>query len=60
MQMEKIYTQMENTIYTNGLSLDLTNVSRETLEKKYVELLEIQRHINTMVQKVEAEIYLPF
>lgn len=58
--MEKIYTQMENTIYTNGLSLDLTNVSRETLEKKYVELLEIQRHINTMVQKVEAEIYLPF
>lgn len=51
---------MENTIYTNGLSLDLTNVSRETLEKKYVELLEIQRHINTMVQKVEAEIYLPF
>lgn len=60
MQMEKIYTQMENTIYTNGLSLDLTNVSRETLEKKYVELLEIQRHINTMVQQVEAEIYLPF
>ena len=36
------------------------NVSRETLEKKYVELLEIQRTINTMVQQVEEQIYLPF
>jgi len=41
-------------------TLNLQNVSRETLEKKYIQLLEIQRHINSMVQQVEAEIYLPF
>ena len=40
--------------------LNLQNVSRETLEKKYVELLEIQRTINAMVQQVEEQIYLPF
>ena len=51
---------MKTTISTNDLTLDLTNVSRETLEKKYIKLLEIQRSINTMVQQVEAEIFLPF
>lgn len=60
MQMRKTYTQMKTTISTNDLTLDLTNVSRETLEKKYIKLLEIQRSINTMVQQVEAEIFLPF
>lgn len=50
----------EKIMSMNTQYLNLENVSRETLEKKYVELLEIQRHINTMVQQVEAEIYLPF
>jgi hypothetical protein len=42
------------------LNLNLDNVSIDTLEKKYIELLEIQKAINTMVDEVESRIYLPF
>jgi hypothetical protein len=42
------------------LNLNLDNVSIDTLEKKYVELLEIQKAINSMVDKVESKLFLPF
>lgn len=45
---------------TNLENLNLENVSRETLEKKYIELLEIQKAINSMVDEVESKIFLPF
>lgn len=45
---------------TNTECLNLENVSRETLEKKYVELLEIQKAINSMIDEVESKLFLPF
>ena len=43
-----------------NLNLNLDNVSIDTLEKKYIELLEIQKAINSMVDEVESKLYLPF
>lgn len=51
---------MTTTISTNDLNLDLTNVSRETLEKKYFELLEIQHQLREYQHQLEEVLFLPF
>lgn len=40
--------------------LNLQNVSRETLEKKYFELIEIQYQLREYQQEIENVLFLPF
>jgi len=47
-------------IYTNMEKLNLQNVSRETLEKKYFELLEIQSELKDYQIEIENVLFLPF
>lgn len=45
---------------TNTEILNLDNVSRETLEKKYFELLEIQYQLKEYQTQIESVLFLPF
>jgi len=47
-------------IYTNMEKLNLQNVSRETLEKKYFELLDIQAELKDYQIEIENVLFLPF
>ena len=47
-------------ICTNMEKLNLQNVSRETLEKKYFELLEIQSELKDYQIEIENVLFLPF
>ncbi len=40
--------------------LNLQNVSRETLEKKYFELVEIQAELREYQHEIENVLFLPF
>ena len=40
--------------------LNLQNVSRETLEKKYFELLDIQSELKVYQIEIEKVLFLPF
>ncbi len=40
--------------------LNLQNVSRETLEKKYFELLDIQSELKDYQVEIENVLFLPF
>lgn len=45
---------------TKNYNLNLENVSRETLEKKYFELLEIQHQLREYQNQLEEVLFLPF
>lgn len=47
-------------IYTNMEKLNLQNVSRETLERKYFELLDIQKELRDYQHEIENVLFLPF
>ena len=51
---------MKNIITTNVQPLNLEKVSRETLEKKYFELLEIQYQLKEYQTQLESVLFLPF
>lgn len=40
--------------------LNLQNVSRETLERKYFELLDIQKELREYQHEIENVLFLPF
>lgn len=58
--MRKTYRQMKAPISTNLQPLNLEKVSRETLEKKYFELLEIQHQLREYQHQLEEVLFLPF
>lgn len=60
MQVGKIPTEIQKFIYTNMEKLNLQNVSRETLEKKYFELLDIQSELKDYQIEIENVLFLPF
>jgi hypothetical protein len=57
---ENPHRNTKKIICTNMEKLNLQNVSRETLERKYFELLDIQKELRDYQHEIENVLFLPF